>query len=805
MAREAPPGVPPEVMQVLELFFDSGIFPILMLALFAYKLLPSTDPILSLEQVNRKRPKFGERHVAFKTDLKCYIGSETGPDGKTKVLGDNVCGRQVWRPHGETIELPPFSAAENPNAGDKLFRQLMLKGKKASAPTTPASSNVEEALLKAIDFYQLLQSEDGSWQGDYGGPMFLLPGLVVVCYITGHDLGQSMKDGLVVYLKNHQQLDGGWGMHIEEGSTMFGTVMNYVSLRLLGVPANDDACMEARAFIRRHGGATQVPSWGKFYLSVLNVYEWAGMDSVPPEMWCLPSWFPFHPGRMWVHCRMVYLPISYLYGRRYQAPLTPLLKELREELYMTPYSQVSWSAARGAYCPLDEYHPPSLLMRAANYLLSWYELLPAITPFRRRGLEFAIQFIHAEDEQTNYCDIGPVNKVMNMLAVWVDDPTSDAFKKHQQRIEDYLWVAEDGVKMQGYIGSHTWDTSFAIQGYFEAGMGLRDVNKKMVARAYHYLEQAQNRHEVENRAHWWRSEQKGGWGFGPSANGYPVTDCTGEAMKAMLLIDAHAGDDLLATTLPFERYCEAVDFLLALQNDDGGFPTYEKSRGFEWYEYLNPAVIFGGIMIDYSYIECSSTSLCALAMFHAKYPSYRPEKIRRAIKRAETFIRHQQFADGSFFGKWGVCYLYGTWFAVVGLRGAGATEDDEDVRDAVKFVCSKQRADGGWTESFFACVSKRYLETEESQVVSTAWALLALMKGIERTNGPQDGFEKEWDAVRRGIRFLMSKQLPSGDWDQERICGVFNRSCGITYTAFRNVFPFWALGLYHKLQPGQSL
>ncbi|KDO21619.1 hypothetical protein SPRG_13303 [Saprolegnia parasitica CBS 223.65] len=103
MAREAPPGVPPEVMQVLELFFDSGIFPILMLALFAYKLLPSTDPILSLEQVKRKQPKFGKRHVAFKTDLKCYIGSETGPDGKTKVLGDNVCGRQVWRPHGNPL------------------------------------------------------------------------------------------------------------------------------------------------------------------------------------------------------------------------------------------------------------------------------------------------------------------------------------------------------------------------------------------------------------------------------------------------------------------------------------------------------------------------------------------------------------------------------------------------------------------------------------------------------------------------------------------------------------------------------
>ncbi|OQR92125.1 cycloartenol synthase [Achlya hypogyna] len=804
MDQEAPDGIPAEVKAVLEFFFDSGLFPLLMVGLFIYKLLPTTDPILSMEQVNRKRPKFGKRHTVFKTNLKCVVGSDTGPDGKTKVLGDNVCGRQVWRPQGDVVELPAFSAAENPNSGDKLFRQLQLDGKKVKAPTEAASSNVEDALHKAIDFYQLLQSEDGSWQGDYGGPMFLLPGLVVVSYITGHDLGQSVKDGMIVYLKNHQQLDGGWGMHIEEGSTMFGTVMNYVALRLLGLSAKDDACVEARAFIRRHGGATLIPSWGKFYLSVLNVYDWAGHDSVPPEMWLLPHWFPFHPGRMWVHCRMVYLPVSYLYGKRFQAKLTPLTKELREELYLTPYSEVSWSKARGAYCPLDEYHPPSVFIRAANYLLSWYEMLPAITPLRARSLEFAINYVHAEDKQTNYCCIGPVNKVMNMLCVWVDDPASEAFRHHQQRVEDYIWVAEDGVKVQGYIGSNTWDTSFAIQGFFEAGLGMRDANQAMVTRAYHYLEQAQNRHEIEDAKTWWRGEQKGGWGFGPAANGYPVTDCTGEALKAMLLIDAHAGDWIKAK-MPFERYCQAVDFMLALQNDDGGFPTYEKNRGYEWYEHLNPAVVFGGIMIDYSYIECTSTSLCALQMFHEHYPSYRPEKIRRAVSKAANFLRHQQYADGSFFGKWGVCYNYGTWFAVVGLRGSGATEDDEDVRDAVKFICSKQRVDGGWSENFFGCVSKRYLETDMSEVVSTSWALLALMRGIERKDQPQTGFEKEWEVVRRGIRFLMSKQQPDGDWLQEHISGVFNRSCAITYTAFRNVFPFWAIGLYHKLQPGQSV
>ncbi|OQS06246.1 cycloartenol synthase [Thraustotheca clavata] len=804
MSRAVPPGIPEEVVRVLEIFFDSGIFPIIMVSLFIYKLLPTTDPVLSLEQVKRKVPKFEKRQYAYKTDLKCIVGSTTGPDGKTKLTGDTECGRQVWRPQGEVIELPPFSAAENPNSADILFRQLMLKDKKVKTPTKPTSSNVEESMLKAIDFYQLLQSEDGSWQGDYGGPMFLLPGLVVTCYITGHDLGKSIKEGMIVYLRNHQQIDGGWGMHIEEASTMFGTVMNYVALRLLGVPASDNVCKDARAFILRHGGASLTPSWGKFWLACLNVYDWRGVDSLPPEMWCLPSWFPFHPGRTWVHCRMVYLPMSYLYGKRFQAKLTPLTMEIREEIYMTPYAQVSWSKARGAYYPLDEYHPPSFLIRFLNYALSWYEMLPNFTAFRRKGLEYAFECIQADDVTSNYCSIGPVNKVMNMLSVWATEGESENFVKHQQRLEDYIWVAEDGVKMAGYIGSQTWDTSFAIQGFFEAGIGMRQENKDMVVKAYNYFKHAQNKYEVENAKYWWRSEQKGGWGFGPAANGYPVTDCTGEALKSMMLIEEFAGD-WIDDKAPFERYQEAVDFMLALQNDDGGFPTYEKSRGYEWYEYLNPAVVFGGIMIDYSYIECTSTSMSALVKFSKKYPTYRPEKIRRAVKRAETYIRNQQYQSGAFFGKWGVCFNYGTWFAVVGLRAAGATEDDEDVRDAVKFLCSKQREDGGWSECFFGCVSKMYLEADESQVVSTSWALLALMRGIERKDQEQIGFEKEWEVVRKGIKFLMSKQQPNGDWLQERISGVFNRSCAITYTAFRNVFPFWALGLYHKLQPGKSI
>lgn len=93
---------------------------------------------------------------------------------------------------------------------------------------------------------------------------------------------------------------------------MFGTVLNYVSLRILGVPPDDDMCVAARAFIHAHGGAVQLPQWGKFWLAVLGAYEWEGVNPMSPELWLLPRWFPFHPGKMWCHCRMVYLPMSYM-------------------------------------------------------------------------------------------------------------------------------------------------------------------------------------------------------------------------------------------------------------------------------------------------------------------------------------------------------------------------------------------------------------------------------------------------------------------------------------------------------------
>jgi len=248
--------------------------------------------------------------------------------------------------------------------------------------------------------------------------------------------------------------------------------------------------------------------------------------------------------------------------------------------------------------------------------------------------------------------------------------------------------------------------------------------------------------------------------------------------------------------MPNEHYFDAVQFLLSYQNDDGGWATYESRRGWKWYENFNPSEVFGDIMIDYSYIECSSSAVGALRVFTEHFPNHRRKEIDRAIARGAVFIRSLQRDDGSWYGCWGNCFTYGCWFGMDGLLHTGEDpKTSKAVHKCVQFLLSKQEADGGWGEDFASCFNKDYTSKSKlpgcdsgSTVVNTAWALLALMAGDCQDTA----------AVQRGIRFLMKRQLDSGDWAQENVAGVFNRSVGITYTAFRNVFPLWALGRFAR-------
>ena len=252
--------------------------------------------------------------------------------------------------------------------------------------------------------------------------MFLLPGLVITCHAVGcmdEVLPATHRAEMLRYLRNHQNEDGGYGLHIEGHSTMFGTVLSYVSMRLLGAPRSDDACRAALEWIgARECGVVGTPSWGKFWLALLGVYEWEGLNPMPPEMWCLPYTLnPMHPGRFWCHCRMVYLPMSYVYGKRFVGPRSEVTDQLKEELYASlgGYGAVDWDAARSACASEDLYYPHPFVQDLVWWALHRSEplLLPGgcLHWMRKRALAEAMKHVHYEDENTRYIDIGPVNKV----------------------------------------------------------------------------------------------------------------------------------------------------------------------------------------------------------------------------------------------------------------------------------------------------------------------------------------------------------------------------------------------------------
>lgn len=730
---------------------------------------------------------------------------------KFQMTGESA-GRQIWtfdegsnespsKDHS-TGEILSFDPSINPNSADKLFRKIMIEKWQGPKPSKAVPKTAKDAAKKALAFYQMLQCEDGHWAGDYGGPMFLMPGLIATLHITKAPFPDWRKEGMVTYLRNHQQTDGGWGTHIECASTMFGTILSYISLRLLGQESDQDYMKRARKFIIDHGGALYAPSWAKFWMAVLGIYDWDGINSIPAEMWFLPRWFPLHPGKMWCHCRMVYLPMCYVYCKRFVPDVSndPVLQELRRELYDRNYDDIKWNDFRQTCCEIDTYAPLQPVMKIAQDFLSYYEwVLPYCWPlkkFREAALAFVIDYIHAEDLQTNFVDIGPVNKALNMLSVWIDsdkDNNCKSFQMHIPRVDDYLWTAEDGVKMQGYNGSQCWDTSFAIQAIVEGD--LVQAFPQCALNVYSYLERTQIADNEDNREYYYRHESRGGWPFSTAAHGWPISDCTAEGLKGVLSLHHEKLGGFIPDEMKIsdDRLADACNILLSYQNLDGGWATYENNRGFGWYEKFNPSEVFGDIMIDYSYVECSSASITALKQFSKAVPSYRPDEVARSIKRGGAFLKSIQRYDGSWYGSWGVCFTYGTWFGIEGLVAAGEPVDCHAIKKAVKFLLGKQNANGGWGESYVACVDKAYPSDGtgaygegQSGVVQTAWALLGLLAA--------ECSDKI--AVDKGIKFIMQKQLPSGDWDQEGITGVFNRSCGITYTAYRNVFPMWALARY---------
>ena len=644
----------------------------------------------------------------------------------------------------------------------------------------PYPPDTRTAVRLATERLLRLQSSDGGFEGEVVWCPMLSAQYVMLHHLLDRPLEPARRRRVSRYFERTRLQGGLWSLHEHEPPSLFVTTLVYVSARLLGVGPGDPLIGPARRFLHQEG-VLGIPTWGKYWLALLNLYEWRGVNAILPEVWGLPRWMPLHPSNWYCHTRLIYMGMAAVYPHRFQAPVTPLVASIREEIYPDGYANADFAASRNRLRDADLHARPSVWLRFGFGLARLFDRLHS-KRVRAHFMEVMVRNIRWELRTTDHTSISPVSGIQNILALWLRDPEDGDGLRALAQLDRWIWEDDEaGLRVSG-ARSASWDTAFALQALSTAPQvdGVRDG----LLSGASYLRTQQIGVSFEGYQQAYRNDPRGGWCFAAGWHGWPVTDCTAEAVLALLAAGRDAAD---ATALG-----DAVRFMLRGQNRDGGFGTYEAQRSVVGLEWLNPAEMFADSMTEHSYVECTASCLAALAACGERCPELIGHTETKAISRAEAWLRRAQARDGSWRGQWGVQFIYGTFFGIRGLLASGAHREDAALRSACRWLLDRQRDDGGWGEHYRGCYTGQYVEHNQSQVIQTAWAMIALL----------EAGDADWAAITRGAQFLIGMLRADGTWPRQDMAGIFFSRALLDYTLYRQYFPLHALGLVEQRRMG---
>ena len=645
-----------------------------------------------------------------------------------------------------------------------------------SSSKTAASDGVRALETSIDDATRAMlgyQRPDGHWVFELEADGTIPSEYVLLCHYLGEPVDTELEAKIAKYLRRTQGAHGGWPLVREGDFDMSASVKAYFALKMVGEPVDAPHMARAREAIRSRGGAIHSNVFTRFTLAMFGVLTWKSVPVLPVEIMLLPMWSPFHINKIsyWARTTMVPLMVLAALKPRARNPKSVGIDELflqdPRSIGMTakaPHQSAAWF----------------MLFRALDGVLRVVEPMFS-KKLRQRAIDSALAFI---EERINGEDgMGAIYPPMANIVMMYDalgkDENFPPRANTRKALKNLLIVRDDEAYCQPCV-SPVWDTALTCHAMNEAG---GEAALSSVGRALDWL---LPRQVLDVKGDWAVKRpdvRPGGWAFQYNNDHYPDLDDTAVVVMSMDRIRRETGSDKYDTAI-----ARAREWIEGMQSDDGGWAAFDVNN----LEYYLNNIPFSdhGALLDPPTEDVTGRCLSMLAQLGETVES------SKRVAAAVAYLRRTQHPEGSWYGRWGLNFIYGTWSVLCALNAVGVSHQDPMIRKAADWLVSVQNEDGGWGEDAVSYrLDYRGLERAPSTASQTAWALLALMAAGEVAN----------PVVARGIQYLIATQSEKGTWDEERYTATgFPRVFYLRYHGYAKFFPLWALARYRNLRSTNS-